>query len=411
MTTVEIIFCRWKKYKNGESPIMLRITKFRKTSYLAVGKTCSSDHWDFDRNRISKTHPNYKELKALFDDRVKKLEKSIIKYETENPNVSAKELRDRFTREQRKHLSNLFAYFDLVIARLVQSGRIGYADVFKSTKNSLKAFLTDQDARFADITPATICQYENYLLTRQIKPNTISVYMRTFKTLINYARNEQHVNPDFDPFKGFSMAKYRNIKTRKRALTKENIDMIADLSLKDIAPYVDARNIFIFSFYTRGMNFIDIAHLKWSDIQDGRLIYIRKKTKGLFNIKLLPPAIEILKYYELITYHIGNKYIFPILDQRRHKTPVSIDNRIHKLLRKTNSDLNEISKIVGLSGPITTYVARHSYGNTMKQNGISATVIREQYGHAAEKTTQIYLDTLGNDMLDSIDEDVLMKKQ
>ena len=284
---------------------------------------------------------------------------------------------------------------------MVSSERLGYADVFRSTRNSLKNYLKDKDIPFSAVGQSLLFKYDNYLRDRKVMPNTAFVYFRTFKTLINYARSENIVRMEYDPFKDFSLSKFRNIKTQKRALTKDEMRSIIELNIDQQSRLFISRNIFLFSYFCRGINFIDIAHLKWSNINDGRLNYSRRKTNDLFTLRLLPPALKIIEDYRIN--ETLDWFIFPILDHTMHKTAISIDNRIHKVLRHTNSDLKTMGEKAGIKIPLTTYVARHTYATVLKRAGVSASVISEQLGHSDEKTTQIYLDSLGNKALDDAD--------
>jgi integrase len=233
-----------------------------------------------------------------------------------------------------------------------------------------------------------------------VTPNAVFVFLRTFKTLVNYAKRDGIVRNDFDPYKDISFSKFRRIKTQKRAISKEEIRKIANLQFEPESSLFHSRNFFLFSYYCRGINFIDMANLTWRDLSNGRLQYTRRKTKELFNISLLEPASEILSYYRRVYYNTDEDYIFPILNKDLHQTATSMDNRIHKILRRTNEDLREIAKLAGINTKITTYVARHSFATVMKKSGIPTAIISEAMGHDSEKTTQIYLDNFDNDIID-----------
>ena len=401
MTTVDLILYQWKTLHNGQHPILIRITKFRKVKYIALGKSSSKELWNEKKNRPSVKHSSAKELTILIENRLKEINKLVDRLEAENPNISAEDIRTEYFVNLKKNRYNLLKYFDVVVDRLTTSERLGYADVFRSTKNSLKNFLKEKDLEFASIGHSFLVKYENYLRDRKVMPNTAFVYLRTFKTLINYAKSDQLVSTDYNPFRDFNLAKFRNIKTKKRAITKDEMLAIKALEIDTQSRLYNSRNFFLFSFYCRGINFIDIAHLKWTNINDGRLIYRRKKTNDLFTIQLLPPALEIINVYEKAEDPDG--YIFPILDSEKHKSAISIDNRIHKVLRHTNSDLKQLGEKAEIKIPITTYVARHTYATVLKRAGVSTTVISEELGHSDERTTQIYLDSLGNSTLDQAD--------
>ena len=223
--------------------------------------------------------------------------------------------------------------------------------------------------------------------------------MRTLRALLNKAIKEGVSSDKYYPFKKFSLAKYAKIKTEKRAISKEDIMKIKGVDVSAKSYLIDARNIFMFSYYCRGINFIDIALLKWKDIKGERLVYTRKKTKELFNIELLPPAKEILKHYESLSDKDSESYIFPILNENHH-TPNMLFNRKEKMIRKINKDLKEIASIVGINSELTTYVARHSYATILKKSGVATALISEAMGHDSEKTTKIYLESFENKILD-----------
>jgi site-specific recombinase XerD len=115
-----------------------------------------------------------------------------------------------------------------------------------------------------------------------------------------------------------------------------------------------------------GINFIDIANLKWENIKNERLEYTRLKTKEDFSVALMLPAIKFLDYYKKLAFDENNTYIFPILSNT-YKTPQSIRNRLVKMLRIVNQDLKTIGENAKISEKLTTYVARHSFATNLKK--------------------------------------------
>ena len=156
-----------------------------------------------------------------------------------------------------------------------------------------------------------------------------------------------------------------------------------------------AVDVFVFSYLNAGINFIDIAKLKHSNIVDNHLIYNREKTKKLINVPLQPKALEIIAKYQ----NDKSPYLFPILSPF-HKTEVQIADRLHKVLAKINKHLKEIGVKLKLPIPLTTYVARHSYATVLKRAGVSTAIISESLGHSSERITQIYLDSFDNEQID-----------
>lgn len=154
-------------------------------------------------------------------------------------------------------------------------------------------------------------------------------------------------------------------------------------------------DLFSFTYYAGGINFVDISMLTANNIVDGRLVYTRKKTGKLIRLPLQPQAQHIIEIYS----NPNNPYLFPILDTY-HDTEQKRRNRIHKVITKVNGRLKEIGKELGVPIDLTTYVARHSYATVLKRAGVSTSIICESLGHSSEKVTQIYLDSFENSQID-----------
>lgn len=397
-TTIKVLLYTSKVLKNGESPIMLRVIKDRKSKYISVGFSCHIDLWDTKENLPKKKHPLYKEIVVLIDNKRLEAGKLLLDLESENKNLSAFEIQSKLKKEKSNN-SSVLDYFESVIKRLIATGQIKNADVYRDTKRNLSYFLENRKIQFSEIDIQFLNKFEEHLKNKGKGGNTIFIYMRTFRALINKAIKENVCSEKYYAFKNFSLAKYTKIKTAKRAIPKVDIEKIKNLDLSEHQNLIDAKNIFLFSFYCRGINFIDIALLKWSNIYQNTLNYTREKTKERFNLELLLPAIEILEYYKEYTFTNKDSYVFPILNEN-HKTPQSIYNRRQKMNGKINKDLKDIAIKAEIDADLTTYVARHSFATIMKKSGISTTIISQALGHDSEKTTQIYLESFENNILD-----------
>ena len=391
MSSVKVVLYTSKTLSNGEHPIMLRVIKDRKAKYLSIHQSCSADLWDETENLPKKKHPLYTELVIAIDNKKIEANRLLLNLSNSGKDISAEEIKGKLKRAV-VNPQSVFEYFDDIIKRLEKTNRIGYAAVFKSTKNSISTFRKGKALAFSDITPGFLARYEDCFYERGVSMNS--------------ARKDGVIKEEFNPFKDISFSKFRRIRTKKRAISKEEIKKLAKLKIKDNTRLINARNYFLFSFYNRGINFIDMAFLKWEDIKHDRLNYTRKKTKESFTIELLPPAKKILDHYKPLTFEGNNSFIFPILSHS-YKTPQSINNRLDKMLRLVNADLKIIGRDAGISEKLTTYVARHSYATIMKQSGISTSVISEAMGHDSEKTTKIYLESFENIILDEASKVIL----
>jgi len=152
------------------------------------------------------------------------------------------------------------------------------------------------------------------------------------------------------------------------------------------------------------MEFIDIASLRWSDIQDGRIVYERSKTHKVFSIKLLAPAIEVLDHYK--HFNPNNPYIFPILNSSV-TDPEQVRAKAKNALKRVNKNLKVIAKAVEIEKRLTSKIARHTYASVLKTEGVAEMVISENLGLDDIQTTKGYLSSLGHDVHDKADENLL----
>jgi integrase len=406
MATVKALLYSHQPLQSGEYPIYIRITKDRKSRYLSLGYSCKKDLWDEAKNLPKKKHPLYKEITVAIEKAKLEANREILTLQNEGKDYSTEELKTILKTDKQKPGLTVYEYFDSYVASLKSQDKLGSANIYQSTKRSLMAFRNNRDLAFSDISHQFLKRFEEYHLGRGMKPNAFFVYFRHLKTLINHARKDGLVKKDFDPFKDIDFKKYRGIKTKKRALKIEEMDKIKALELPPHSALYRAHSYFLFSYYCWGINFIDIAHLRWTDIQNDRLHYKRKKTGDEFDIILNPAAAKILAHYREYHFVREDSYIFPILNDF-HQTPKQVDDRIDKVLKQVNRDLKAIAKLVGIDENLTTYAARHTFATTLYRNEISTARIKEMMGHESERVTEIYLQSFDTETLSNIANSIL----
>ena len=150
--------------------------------------------------------------------------------------------------------------------------------------------------------------------------------------------------------------------------------------------------MFLMSFMLRGMSFVDMSYLKKTDLANGYITYRRRKTGQQLTIEWTKEMQRILDKYE----ENGSDYLLPIIRK------VGVNDRCvyRNVGYNINHNLKRIAKKVGVSIPLTLYVARHSWASVAKAKGVPVSVISEGMGHDSETTTQIYLASLDTSMVD-----------
>lgn len=398
--TVRVILYKSKVLATGEHPLMLCITQNRKRKYLSLSLSCKPELWSEKTNKPKPSHPQKDLINKIIAEKIKEYTTAITEFKSDGKEFTNDTLLNAVEQPTKK--TTLHQYFNLIIERLETTNRIKYALSFKDTLRVLKHF-KKEDIPFGDITVKFCNDFETYLRKQGLKETSISIYFRTLRVAFNEAIKEKLTKPQYYPFKDYKVSKF-DTRTRKRAITKDDKNQIESLNISETLRLYRSRQFFLFSYYVRGINFIDIANLKWSNIEGERLHYVRSKTGQLFNIKLLPQAQSIIDYWKPITYKgQGNDYVFPILDHQYHNDPKKVQNRLHKVLGQTNQDLKEIGQMSGLDIPLTMYVARHTYATTLKHQGVSISKISEAMGHQTEAITRTYLKAFEDDVLDESD--------
>ncbi len=394
-----------KPLSNGQYLVYLRITKNRKKKEISLGIKCKKE--DFINEQFLKSHRNYKiENELLFKFKQKAFE-IIRTFQLNDDDYSLNDFESIF-RGKSVNNENFLDFINEIISDMEKSKRIGNARAYKEAKSSLIRFLKDSKSittvlKFKEITPEFLEKFEVYMRSRGNDNGGISFKMRQIRAVFNRAINRKLISQDLYPFKFYKISKLKS-KPNKRALTIDEFKKFKSVDLSKNPLLVEAYNYFMFSFYTRGMNFVDIMHLKKSDIINGRINYTRSKTKGKFNIEIVDNAQKIIDYYKTI--QKDSQYIFPIL-LNDNMSPTQIAYREQKVLARVNKKLKEISKLAGIEKKITTYVARHSFATILKKIGTSTDVISELMGHSDVQITMTYLKEFDNEELDNANRKLL----
>ena len=395
----EVICYKSKVLSDGTNPLMLRITKSRKRKYVSIGMSIQEKFWDFDKNKPKRNCPNKEAIEKLITSKISEYNDLIMTMTTERKEYTPQSLAQII--DNKVQCRTVGEMYNLLIAEMKKAGRLGNLAVYKYSRDSLLKFTRNRlDIPFTDIDTNWLMRYENWLDSRECKDTTKSQLFRTLRSVFNKAIEQGVIKQDCYPFNRYKLAKF-DLKTQKRAISKEDMQKIIALDLWGQSDYLElARNMFLFSYFSAGINFTDIALITIADISEGRVQYIRKKTGKAISAPLCDITNGIISKY-ITESHSNTDYIFPILNRNVHKTELQKRNRIHKCLGHINLRLKEIGEMIGLKTPLTTYVARHTFATVLKRSGVSIAIISESLGHSDLATTQIYLDSFENSQIDA----------
>lgn len=350
--------------------------------------------WDEEKQTIKFRNENYYRIQNRINCDIDLLKRLIKELDESNRNYTSEEIVMLFQRPE-KHMS-IMSFFQEQIQFLKDCKRFGTAINYSRAATALSAYLDGRDMDFTEFTSIFIEKYGEYLLRKGMVRNSLSFHMRILRALFNKGVRRGYAEQSY-PFRNV----YTGIdRTKKRAVGESIISRLIKLDLEKMPTLSYARDLFLFSFYTRGMAFVDIAYLRKNDIQEGKIQYTRHKSGQELIIRIEPCIQEIINRY------INNKtpYVFPIL---KNENQEECFRRYKNELRLYDSRLEKVSKILGLNNRLSSYTSRHTWATMARNQNVPLSIISAGMGHSSEKTTQIYLSSLENTLIDNANKGIL----
>ncbi|WP_288084572.1 site-specific integrase [Xylanibacter rodentium] len=397
MASIKVKF-RPSTVADREGSIYYQIIHERKVRQLLTDYRVLPSEWDENRSMVttdqkSERKPVILSIRERIRWDVERLAKINRKLDADGLMYTADDVIDEFNRYA--HEYSLFNFMESIIAKLKQNGKIRTSETYRATLNSFKKFRKDEDIMLDSITSEMMESYEAWHRNRGVAPNSISFYTRILRAVYNRAV-EDDIIENRNPFRKV----YTGVdKTVKRALPLPVIRKIKVLDLS-LTPALDyARDMFLMSFYLRGMSFIDMAFLKKTDLKNGYVTYRRRKTGQQLIIEWTKEMQMILDKYP----ENKSDYLLPVIRNPGTNERCTYRNTGYNI----NHSLKKIAGMVGVTIPLTLYVARHSWASAARAKGIPISVISEGMGHDSEATTQIYLASLDTFVVDKANSIIL----
>ena len=317
---------------------------------------------------------------------VERLTRIVRRMESRGTVLSADDIVEEFKLYRSRY--SLFRFMESVIMNLKECGKIRTAETYTATLQSFSRFRRGRDLMLDAITPDIIQAYEAYLRVRGAVPNTTSFYMRILRAVYNRAVESEAIEQR-NPFRHVYTGTERTV---KRAIPIAAISRIKNLELPRGSKMDFARDMFMLSFYLRGMSFVDMAFLRKKDRADNHVTYRRRKTGQRLDIAWTKEMQSIVEKYP----PNPTQYLLPILTNPLSDERIAYRNRASCI----NRQLKTIARMTNLKIPLTLYCARHSWASAARTKGIPVSIISEGMGHDSEATTQIYLASLETSVID-----------
>ena len=399
-----------RKKTDGRTPVYIRITQNRRYSLMASGIAIQAQYW--------RDTPKYGSwIKAgttghpsadAYNNKIKRIVEKLERMALNNEDLTRKQLVKRYRGTDNGEFQ---AHATRYAKRLANDGKYSSQSQIKAAASKFADFTSD-DLRFNEITPRLLNDFQDWMEDElDNHPNTIRKTINRIKAIHNdaykkdLASNLTFQDPKFE--------KVSSVETKKTALSIEQIQAIESLDLETGSWQWHVRNFFIFSFWTGGIRFTDLALLRWDNVRDGRLKYTMGKNDKAKDVLVLPQATDILEHYrstldgryegmaedlppETIATMKDNEFIFPIVDSEfrdakllEQKRKAATGNTL------TNRALKKIAKQAGISTNVTFHIARHSFARWADNSDVmDRKDIQRMLAHSKMETTERYLSSI-----------------
>lgn len=302
-----------RKKKDGTYPLQLVIYENGKRKYFRLGKSCTQEEWNPETGYFRKNYPDHNKENSFLRRTLSRAYEVIDSLDRDKIPFSFHVFYSRYI--GKKTSTDVATIFQSTIERCEREERVGSASQYRSTKNAILEFckqspnIPSNGLMLQNIDFKFLKDFEHWLkVKRNCKDTTISVYMRALRTVFNDAIKEDLISYEFYPFRKYEIGKRLNTKTKKRAISKDIMHQIKDLDLPEGSDLEFARDIFLFIYYGRGINFVDIAFLTPYNIQDNRIVYVRRKNRSKTSKEISIPirneVKDLLEKYRQWSYYI-----------------------------------------------------------------------------------------------------------
>lgn len=397
MATIKVIF-RASSSESVEGTLFYRIIHKRKMRQIHSGHRIERNEWDDTKEKLviptdSPRTDYVRSIQCSLEESIARFRHIVTGLDKMGADFTVDDVVVKFLTPDT--VVGYVSYAHKLIADLKKIGKVRLADHYTTALNRFIRFNGEGEVIFADFDSSLMEKFECHLKENNICMNSISYYMRNLRAIYNKAV-EAGLADSSNPFKHV----YTGIaKTVKRAVS---IDIVKGLRMMDLRGdrlAELARDLFMFSFYTRGMAIIDVAYLRKSNLKNGILTYRRHKTGQQLNIKWERQMQQIVDKYS----DKDSDFMFPILDSTKPDHFKQYRLTYNKLLRR----LKKLGIQLGLTEPLTYHRSRHSWASIALNNNVPLSVISEGMGHDSEKTTRIYLASLDTAVVDKANSDII----
>lgn len=399
MATIKIRF-RPSTVKGKDGTLYYQIIHMRLVKQLYTGHRLKDNEWDRESGTViicngcdkSRAMYLYSVMEEIRDG-LTKLKAIAARLDSSGSAYTVEDVASAFNSPTT--ITGVISFARKLIDDLHKMGKKSISRRDELTLNSFLKYTDEEDVAWDNFNSTLVTGFEEFLRNRGLCRNSTSFYMRNLRSIINRA-SEQDFEVPRNPFKHVYMGVD---KTVKRAVSLKTLCKIRDVNLSAY-PHLDfARNVFMFSFYTRGMSFVDIAFLRKTDLSNGVITYFRRKTSQQIQVRLENQTRDVMeKLGESAT-----SYLLPIIGNEI----ADADSQYRMVYHRVNRNLRKLGEMLKIETKLTLYVARHAWASIAHHNNVPISTISKAMGHDSETTTLIYLSSIDSSAVDKANRKIM----
>jgi len=401
MASIKVFPKMNKINKYGQVPIYLRLTKHRRSKYMALDVYIDPKDWNEKTGKLKPSAANAKQINSYLSIKEAEAEAVSLEMESRSKFVSAYDIKSKLLGIAP---GDFFTFFEKRITERTEEFSIGTINHYKCVLKKLKNFCCKELLYFDELNVPFIRNFQEHLKnTLNNHTNTIHSNLKIIRTLINDATAEELMPIEKNPF---NKIKLKAQKTSREFLLDDELERLEKLELQENSMMYHHRNLYIFSAYTAGIRISDLLTMRWKNFDGEHLYFTIKKNQEDISIKLPEKSLVILKHYRTLAqtrkgeiFIEPESYIFPLLKIATDETDkLKLHKAISSATTYVNKSLRQLIKKAKIYKNISFHTARHSWAVRALQKGMRIEYVSKLMGHASVKHTEVYAKILNEEL-------------
>lgn len=398
MASTKLLFYKHKTYKDGTHPVIIQVLVTGRPPKRKVIASVKENQWD-KKNKLVKNHPNMYQLNERITSEFNRVQSAVLK------DGNAVDIDSLFPTEAKevKPVSAKITFWQIAddyLDKISKQSGESWLTV-KYIVNKFKDCIKNDNLLLSEISEEHIAAYNSYLNDRKNSNATKNLNWRFLRKIAKHGSIENKFDTKPEALFNFKLPPKKShiIKTK---LNTTELEAMKTSPIIAKASYREALDTFLLAIYLRGVRMSDMILLKQSQIKNGRYVYRSGKNKKNFDIKLIPPAIEIVNRYM-----DGREYLFHWYkgkidrDDCTAEERLGLTNKIRNIGLTLNRRLDRIAKEAGIDKHVRSHIARHTFAKMIADKLPDRRVTMQLMGHGDLKTHETYImEVLSTDELD-----------